>query len=189
MKIINKIIPLIALSLPILNSCGESSTTSYNHTRSSDRLNKNVECIHINSKKTPLFEQIVKLEKVNKTLMDLFYTNIGSTTFYYGLTDNDMKSLQGIMLVENSNVLQFRYTATNILATITNYCSSDFMEHSDVKQWKDYINEQFREYTENLKNNYNKISTDINNEKLKNDFKPMYQNGIIKNAEGLDQYL
>ncbi|WGL59123.1 hypothetical protein QEJ31_11385 [Pigmentibacter sp. JX0631] len=176
--------------LTILNSCGEGASSSKNSQGSADdRALKNAECNNINSKKVALFEQLSKLENANNSLVDLYYTKIGNTSAYYGLNSTDENNLKGIMLVENSNVNSFRYTATNVLETITNYCSKDYMQYSDVKKWKDFMNNQFSETIQVLKNNYNKISSDISNVRLKNDLIPLYQNGILNNCEGLDKFL
>lgn len=189
MNLIKKIVLLI-VTLMIFNSCGVGKSSSNDPTYSADdSANKNAECKHIKSKIMPLFEQITKLEIANEKLMDVFYTKISMTSLIYGLSEVEEKNLAGIMLVENSNVHSFRFTATNTLETITNYCNKDFMQYSDVKTWKDFMNRQFSETIQVLKNNFNRISSDISNVGLKNHLIPLYQNGIIQNAEGLDKYL
>lgn len=181
---------LLIVTLTIFNSCGVDTSSSKDHTYSADdRANKNAECKHINSKLEPLFEQIIKLEIANEQLMDVFYTKISMTSLSYGLSKAEEKNLAGIMLVENSNVQLFRFIATTNLETISNYCNSQYMQYTDIKKVKDNINKEFSEIIQILKNNFNRISSDIGNAYLKKSLMPLYQNGIIRNAEGLDKYL
>ncbi|MGY3803834.1 hypothetical protein ACWNT8_07230 [Pigmentibacter ruber] len=189
MNVIKKIVPLV-VTLTIFNSCGVGTSSSKDPTYSADdRANKNAECKHIKSKLMPLFEQIIKLEIANEKLMYIFYTNISMTSLTYGLSEVEEKNLAGIMLVENSNVQLFRFIATRDLQTISNYCASQYMQYTDIKILKDNINKEFSKTIQILKNNLNRISSDINNMGFKNVLIPLYQKGIIDNSEGLDKYL